>query len=148
MLHRPRMFLTRAAVAAFFALAAGPTLAAPAETNPGNHWKIQAEDVAQSLTTAEDIFAKGDVAAAKRSLTESYFHHFEDSKLEAAIRRFIGAKRATEIEKMFSDMRKAMTANNADEVKRLGKAMRDAVAVDAKTLDAEKVAPGVFEVNQ
>jgi hypothetical protein len=142
------MFLTRAAVAAFFALAGTALPASAADVNPGNHWKTQAEDVAKSLDAAEEIFAKGDVAAAKRGLTEAYFHHFEDSKLEAAIRRFIGAKRASQIERMFSDMRKAMTANDAAEVKRLGAAMREAVAKDAKILDEEKVAPGVFEVNQ
>lgn len=144
MLHRPRTLFTRLALAAFFVTAGAILPAAAAD----NYWVTQAEDVAKSVDAAVETFAKGDAAGAKRSLTEAYFHHFEDSKLEAAIRRFISAKRAADIEKMFSTMRKAMTANDAAEVKQLAAAMREAIAADAKTLDAEKVAPGVFEVNQ
>lgn len=145
MLRRPRPFLLRLALAAFLATVGA---AMPATAATDNYWATQAEDVAKSVDTAVETFTKGDAAAAKRGLTEAYFHHFEDSKLEAAIRRFISAKRAAEIEKMFSTMRKAMTANNAAEVKQLAAAMREAITAEAKTLDAEKVTPGVFEVNQ
>lgn len=120
---------------------------APAGAAEG-HWMAQAMGVSQAVDRAEASFAKGDVDGGKRSLTEAYFQNFEDSKLEAAIRRHVSAKRATEIERQFAAMRKAMSANDAAAVKAAGQAIRDAVTSEAKDLDAAKVAPGVFEVNQ
>lgn len=139
--HR-RFLLALALVAALSPLGFTP---ARAETG---HWQAQADGVNQALAAAEAAFAKGDVDGAKRSVTEAYFHNFEDSKLEAAIRRFVSAKRAAEIEKHFATLRKAMTAGDAAQVKAVAQSLREAVAVEAKGLDAAKVAPGVFEVNQ
>lgn len=138
---RPTMIRLAAATALVAMMGASPAWADP-------YWANQAIDVNKAITAAEETFTKGDLTGAKRGLTEAYFHHFEDSKLEAAVRRFISAKRATQVEKMFSDMRKAMTAGKADEVKSIADELRAAVTADAKTLDAENVAPGVFEVNQ
>lgn len=113
-----------------------------------DHWVTQAQGVIKVVDAAEASFAKGDVEGGKRGLTEAYFQAFEDSKLEAAIRKYVSAKRATEIEKMFATMRKAMTANDAAQVKAAGQSLRDAVVAEAKGLDAAKVSPNVFEVNQ
>lgn len=112
------------------------------------HWQAQADRVAQAVTHAEQVFAKGDVAGGKRAVTEAYFHVFEDTKLESAIRRFVSAKRAAEIERHFATIRKAMGAGNAGEVTSVAQQLREAVDAEAKALDAAEIAPGVFEVNQ
>jgi len=131
--------------AAAFALLV--TVSPPAGAADG-HWTTQAQAVAKAIDASEASFAKGDVDGAKRVLTDAYFHHFEDTKLEAAIRRFVGAKRAAEIEKSFATLRKAMNAGDGAQVKAVAQSIRDAVATEGKALDAAKVAPGVFEVNQ
>ncbi|MBX9634610.1 MAG: hypothetical protein K2X44_06480 [Magnetospirillum sp.] len=136
-------FLLRAAFAVLL-FTAGATIAHAAE----GHWMAQAMGVARAVDDAEASFAKGDVNGGKRGLTEAYFQNFEDSKLEAAIRKYVGAKRATEIEKLFAAMRKAMTANDPAQVHTVGQSIREAVIAEAAGLDAAKVAPGVFEVNQ
>lgn len=138
--HRP--FLAAWLLAATLSLAGLPAQAQTA------HWQAQADSVVQAMNAAESAFAKGDVDGAKRAVTEAYFHNFEDSKLEAAIRKYVSAKRAAEIEKSFATLRKAMTANDAAQVKAIAQSLRDAIASEAKALDAAKVAPGVFEVNQ
>ncbi len=139
--RRPALLLS-AAVLASLLLTNQPASAAE------GHWATQAGAVAKAVTEAEAHFAKGDLDGAKRLLTEAYFQHFEDTKLEAAIRRHISAKRAVEIEKFFPTIRKAMAAGDAAQVKAVAQQLREAVAADAKSLDADKVAPGVFEVNQ
>jgi predicted lipid-binding transport protein (Tim44 family) len=135
-----RRFLLTLAVAA----ALSP-LAARAETG---HWQAQADSVNQAVSAAEAAFAKGDSETGKRAVTEAYFRNFEDSKLEAAIRKYVSAKRAAEIEKSFATLRKAMGAGDAAQVKAVAQSLREAIAAEAKSLDAAKVAPGVFEVNK
>lgn len=137
----PKALITRCLIAAALTLTALPALAA-------GHWQTQADNVVKAMDAAEAAFAKGDVDGAKRTVTEAYFQVFEDSKLEAAIRRYVGAKRAAEIEKYFATIRKAMGANDAAQVKAVAKDLREAVAAEAAKLDEAKVAPGVFEVNQ
>lgn len=137
-----RRFVARCLLAGALALAALPALAA------NGHWQTQADGVIKAMDAAEAAFAKGDVDGAKRTVTEAYFQIFEDSKLEAAIRKYVGAKRAAEIEKSFATLRKAMGANDAAQVKAVAQSLREAVAAEAAKLDESKVAPGVFEVNQ
>lgn len=128
----------------FAALLSFPALPAMA----AGHWQNQAESVIHGLDAAEAAFSGGDIEGAKRLVTETYFKTFEDSKLEAAIRKQIGAKRASEIEKSFSTLRKAVTAKDAAQVKAVAQSLRTAVTTDAGKLDEAKVSPDVFEVNQ
>lgn len=141
-MHVRRPLLASWLIAAALSLGTLPAMAEPA------HWQAQADSVNKAVDAAEAAFAKGDVDGAKRAVTEAYFHNFEDSKLESAIRKYVSAKRAAEIEKYFATMRKAMTANDAAQVKAVAQSLREAIAAEAKGLDAAKVAPGVFEVNQ
>lgn len=134
--------IARCVLAAALSLTTLPALAAT------GHWQTQAEGVARAVDAAEAAFAKGDADAAKRSVTEAYFHSFEDSKLEAAIRKHLGAKHAAEVEKSFATLRKAITANDAGQVKAVAQSLREAVAADAAKLDEAKVHPDVYEVNQ
>lgn len=131
------------------ALIAAPLLTAPMTAQAaGGHWQTKAEDVGKAVTAAETTFLKGDVDGAKRAVTEAYFGHFEETKLEGAMRKHIGAKRAAEVEKMFATLRKAMAANDAAQVKAVAQGLRDAMNTDAKILDDAKVSPDVYEVNQ
>ncbi|MGE5478020.1 MAG: hypothetical protein ACM3Q1_15290 [Bacteroidales bacterium] len=137
-----RALLARCLVTATLSLTALPALAA------AGHWQTQADNVAQAVDAAEAAFAKGDPETAKRLVSEAYFSSFEDSKLEAAIRKHVGAKRAAEIEKSFANLRKAIAAKDGAKVKAIAQGLRTDIAAEAKTLDEAKVAPGVFEVNQ
>lgn len=131
------------------ALIAAPLLTAPLSAQAdGGHWQTKAEDVGKAVTAAETTFLKGDVDGAKRAVTEAYFGHFEETKLEGAMRKHIGAKRAAEVEKMFATLRKAMGANDSAQVKAVAQGLRDAMKTDAKILDDAKVSPDVYEVNQ
>lgn len=131
------------------ALIAAPLLASPMTAKAdGGHWQAKAEDVGKAVTAAETIYLKGDLDGAKRAVTEAYFGHFEETKLEGAMRKHIGAKRAAEVERMFATLRKAMTANDSAQVKAVAQGLRDAMTADAKILDAAKVSPDVYEVNQ
>lgn len=114
----------------------------------GGHWQTQADGVIKAMDTAEAAFAQGDLETAKRAVTEAYFQSFEDSKLEAAIRKYVGAKRAAEMEKSFATLRKAIAAKDAAQVKAIAQSLREAVAAEAAKLDQANVAPTVFEVNQ
>lgn len=113
-----------------------------------SHWMTKAEDVNQAITVAETAYSKGDIDSGKRALTEAYFRHYEDSKLETAVRAHISAKRAAEVEKQFALIRKAMTAKDSAQVANLSKALREAMITDAKSLDNDKVPPDVLEVNK
>ncbi|MCR6628803.1 MAG: hypothetical protein NVV74_01385 [Magnetospirillum sp.] len=141
-MHRRRSPLAPWLIAALLSLTAAPALA------DSSHWQAQADSVNKAVMAAEAAFGKGDLEGAKRAVTEAYFHNFEDSKLESAIRKHVSAKRAAEIERYFASMRKAMTANDATQVASISKTLREAISAEAKGLDAANVAPGVFEVNQ
>jgi hypothetical protein len=112
------------------------------------HWARVASGVGQSLDEAEALFAKGDAQGAKRAINDAYFARFEDTKLEAAIRKEIGARRAYEIEKLFGTMRKAAGGGDASTLKDASAQIRAAVVKDASQLDAAKIPPDVFQVNQ
>lgn len=114
----------------------------------GTYWQEVGTRVGRAVDSAAAAAARGDKETAKRTLSAAYFVDFEDSKLEAAIRRQIGAKRAAEIEKMFADLRKAIVAGDNAAVAGLTARLRDWVAADAKILDAANVSPQVYEVNQ
>lgn len=127
---------------AFLAVVAATPAAA------GDYWQGVARSVAAKVDEAEAAFAKGQADAAKRTLNEAYFKSFEDSKLEAAIRKEVSARRAGEIEKMFATLRKAMGAGDAGAVKATAAEIRAAVASEAKSLDAANLSPDVFKVNE
>jgi predicted lipid-binding transport protein (Tim44 family) len=122
-------------------------LSSPALAASG-HWQAQADGVNRALSAAEASFAKGEIDTAKRAVTTAYFQDFEDSKMEAAIRKHVSAKRATEIEKLFAALRKAMTAGDAAQVTAAAAELRGAISGEAQRLDAAQVPAEVFEVNQ
>ncbi len=112
------------------------------------HWRATAQRVAAAIDDVQAKFAAGDTAAARSALTEAYFGRFEDSKMEAAIRKEIGGSRAVEVEGMFGNMRKAIKAKDAETVQQTADSLRQALAEDAKALDAAGVPAEVYEVNR
>lgn len=112
------------------------------------YWQGVAGGVSATLAEAEAASARGEVDAAKRAINEAYFRRFEDAKLEAAIRKEVSAKRAAQIERMFADMRKAVTAGDQGAAAKFATEIRQALTADAKALDAAKISPDVFAVNQ
>ncbi|MGE5503525.1 MAG: hypothetical protein ACM31L_03795 [Actinomycetota bacterium] len=127
---------------------AGALLAAGTAVAADGYWQAVAATVAAKVAEAEAAAAKGQADVAKRALNDAYFQKFEDGKLEAAIRKEIAAKRAVEVEQMFAGLRKAVSAGDQAAVARGAGELRAAITADARTLDAAKVPPEVFQVNK
>ena len=123
--------------------AAVPSLAAEA-----GHWQTIAAEVGKQLQLVRSLAEQSKPQDAKRAITSAYFDGFENSKLEAAIRKEIGAKPAAERERRFSDLRKAVNAGDLKQVAGICQTLADEIAADAKQLDWAKVPPEVFAVNQ
>lgn len=136
------MAFARFLLAACLTLLAFPSLAAE------GYWQGVAKTVIEAVDRGEAAHAKGDTDSARRAVLEAYFKRFEDSKMEAAIRKGISAKRAAEIERMFDAMRKAAGGSDAAALKTAAQTLRTAVAEVGKVLDDANVSPAVFEVNQ
>ncbi|CAA7614986.1 High-affinity iron transporter component 1 [Magnetospirillum sp. LM-5] len=140
----------RAAVAAWgLALLMAIVVAVPSLAAETNHWRKIATDIDQALARAEAMTQAGKPEDAKQAVTAAYFDLFENSKMEAAIRKEIGAKAAILREKGFADLRKAIT-RAAPEPERAAiiLALRSGLMDDAARLDAQGVPPDVFAVNQ
>lgn len=129
-------------VAVVMALSLGMAQAAEA------YWQGIAAGVVAAVDTVVTRFEAGDEKAARAALTEAYFGQFEDSKMEAAVRQQIGKERAVEVESMFGDIRSAMKAGDGAEVRRIAAALRAALNADGQALDAAKIPPEVYVVNQ
>ena len=132
------------AMLAFLLAVAGPIHAA----DP-THWSRLAASIAAEIARAEGLALAGNIDAAKKTITNTYFDLFETGKLEAALRKEIGVKHARDREKQFGDLRKLVVKGDTpDEVRRLAAALRAGLLEDGKALDAAKVSPDVFAVNQ
>jgi hypothetical protein len=113
------------------------------------YWQQIADRIDSQVTQAVDHYRQGDAVAARSAVVNAYFGEFEGSKMEAAMRREIGAKQTWELEQMFGRLRKAikqrqdvaLVAAVADEI-------HAAVDSSAITLDQAGISPEVFEVNQ
>lgn len=123
-------------------------LAAPAARAAEAYWQGVATDVAAKIATVRDRYDAGDEKAARQALTEAYFGEFEDRKMEAAIRKEIGADRARQLEALFGALRKAIKARDGAAVQRLASELDAGLSADGKQLDAAGVPPEVFAVNR
>jgi fumarate hydratase class II/high-affinity iron transporter len=123
--------------------------AAPAIAAEDGYWSKLAARIAAEITKAEALALAGKADEAKKAVTQIYFGLFESEKMEAALRKEVGSKHAFEREKQFGEMRKlAGKGAPAEEIRRLSAALRAGLAEDGRTLDAAKVSPDVFAVNQ
>lgn len=107
-----------------------------------NNWAGIEQDIEKSLHSALKLYEKGKASEAMEKASDAYFGIFEGEKanMEIAVRRFISLKKATELEKDFGDLRKAMF-NKAplSDVKKQTVNLIDALRNAAKELDKKGV---------
>lgn len=118
-------------------------LFASGHVNAGrNNWAGIEQDIEKSLHSALKLYEKGKASEAMEKAADAYFGIFEGEKanMEIAVRRFISLKKATELEKGFGDLRKAMF-NKAplSDVKKQTVNLIDALRNAAKELDKKGV---------
>lgn len=113
-----------------------------------SYWQGVAKDVAASVAVVVERARAGDAKAARQALTEAYFGHYEDRKMEAAVRKEIGGQRARDVEALFGDMRKAIQRGDTAAVEGIAAQLDAALAADGKALDAAGVPAEVFAVNK
>lgn len=75
---------------------------------PGADWPAVAGQVSSLLHEAARAYEAKDVERAKEFVSEAYFGAFEESGMEVVVRQQISARRARELEKLFSEIRQAM----------------------------------------
>ena len=115
----------------------------------GGYWQGVADEIAVVLNDAEKIYAQGDAKRAKKAVQHAYFGLFESSKMEAALRKEIGAKPTYLVERKFGDMRKAIVEKTTvEDLHALAEDLRGALSRDAIRLDKAGIAKDVFTVNQ
>ncbi|HSV28928.1 MAG TPA: hypothetical protein VLL76_05200, partial [Candidatus Omnitrophota bacterium] len=110
-------------------------LAGAARAAESAHWAKVAADIGAVIAQAEAQAVAGNPDEAKKTVTQAYFGVFESSKMEAAIRKEIGAKPAYEREKLFADLRKAITKGDSAVIRQIAAALRTGLAEDGKALD-------------
>ncbi len=114
-----------------------------------NNWAPIAEQIIQYIEVAESNYQANNLKTAKQFIIKAYFGVFEDRKMEAAMRQELGSKYTYQVEKLFGNLRKAMTkgASNS-EVAIIVESIRDAMRRDAQKLDQAGIPLEVFRVNQ
>jgi high-affinity iron transporter len=112
------------------------------------HWSRLAAAIAAEIAEAEAKALAGQADESKKAVTAAYFGGFETSKMEAALRKELGAKYAFAREKQFGDLRKLVSKGAPDEIRLLAAALRAGLLEDGKALDAARISPDVFAVNQ
>lgn len=114
----------------------------------GDHWSKLANSISSQISTAESLALAGKPDEAKKAVTQAYFGLFESEKMEAALRKEVGAKPAFEREKQFGDLRKLVAKGRPEDIKALAAALRAGLAEDAALLDKAGIPADVFAVNQ
>lgn len=107
-----------------------------------NNWAHIADEIEKALHSALKSYEDGKASDAMEKVADAYFGVFEGDKanMEIAVRRFISLKKATELEKGFSDLRKAMfNKTPLADVKRQTAALADELKKSAKELDRKGV---------
>lgn len=135
------MILRQILIIGLFALSSS---AAAAES----YWRSVAGDIAASVAVVVERARAGDAKTARQALTEAYFGHYEDRKMEAAVRKEIGGQRARDVEALFADMRKAVQRGDTAAVESIATQLNAALAADGKALDEAGVPAEVFAVNK
>jgi fumarate hydratase class II/high-affinity iron transporter len=114
-----------------------------------DNWAPIAEKIIQHIEAAESSYQANDLKTAKQFIIKAYFGVFEDKKMEAAMRQELGSKYTYQVEKLFGNLRKAMTKGlSNDEVATIVESIRKAMRSDAKKLDQAGIPLEVFRVNQ
>lgn len=107
-----------------------------------NSWIKLADEIEKALNASVGVFEKGKKDQAMEIVADAYFGIFEGEKanMEIAVRRFINLKKASELEKAFADLRKALKEGiKAADFKRQVSNLIEAVKAVAKELDRKEV---------
>lgn len=113
-----------------------------------DYWSRMAVTISAEIAKAEALALDGKPAEAKKAVVHAYFGLFESEKMEAGLRKQLGAKHAFAREKQFGDLRKLVAKGNPDEIRALSAALRAGLADDGAALDKAGVPPEVYAVNQ
>ena len=73
-------------------------------------WTDAASNIEKSLLSAVNIYKSGDSEKAMEEVSDAYFAIFEaeDANMEIVVRQRLSLKRATSLERAFTDVRKMM----------------------------------------
>ncbi len=113
------------------------------------NWSPIAEQIVGFIDDAEKHYQADDLKKAKQSIIRAYFGVFEDRKMEAAMRQELGSKHTYQVERLFGNLRKAMTKGaSREETAVIAQSIREAMRRDAKKLDQAGIPLEVFRVNQ
>lgn len=107
-----------------------------------NTWLEVADEIERALQSAVKSYEAGKTNEAMEQVADAYFGIFEGEKanMEIAVRRFLSLKRMTELEKRFSDLRKAMFNKIPfADIKKQTANLVDALKGSAKELDRKGV---------
>ncbi len=107
-----------------------------------NNWAHIADEIEKALHSALKSYEDGKGSDAMEKVADAYFGIFEGEKanMEIAVRKFISLKKATELEKGFGDLRKAMFNKiPLADIKKQTNGLIEAVKSAAKELDRKGV---------
>src|SRR3990167_7424019 len=105
-------------------------------------WTKVAGEIEKTLEEAVGDYKEGKVNQAIEKVADAYFGIFEGEKanMEIAVRRYLSLKKATELEKGFGDIRKAMFNKiSAADIKKQTAVLIEKVKAAAKELDRKGV---------
>jgi high-affinity iron transporter len=114
-----------------------------------NSWNEIVDEMEAVCEKAYDIYAAGDIAAAKEQVDVAYFNYYEKLGFERAVMAYVSGDRAAQVEYQFSFIKKAMTAGEAGaEVKDTLDILVRYLREDANQLDGkQESAAAVFSAS-
>lgn len=125
---------------AVLALALGLAAWAAVSAASPTSWSNVAREVSMALDRAATAHAGRQPERGLELVSEAYFGVFEESGMETAIRRYVSARRARELERMFGGIRQAIRAGvEPGEVGRQVATLRDALEAEARELERQGV---------
>ena len=117
----------------------------PAFLFAGGGWTGVAENIEAALKDALKSYEKGDTEKAMEEVSDAYFAVFEndDANMEIAVRQRLSLKRATALERAFTDIRKMMNKKvPLKEVRERVSGLAAEIKKAANELDAKGVDAG------
>ena len=107
-----------------------------------DNWVSVADRIDAIVKQALQSYENGKVTEAMEMVADAYFGVFEGetANMEIAVRRYLSLKKATELEKGFGDIRKAMFNKiSAADIKKQTAVLIEKVKAAAKELDRKGV---------
>ncbi|OCL26897.1 iron permease FTR1 [Orenia metallireducens] len=99
-------------------------------------WHDVTDDIEVRINKGLELYQKGDLEGAKKSITDAYFIPFEGEEMEQAIQRYIGGQNAFKVEYMFSQIKKLMDKGvSQQEVQAMADMLVKEINIYATSLD-------------